>query len=900
VNRTPRFTNGARLGGYEILSLLGAGGMGEVYRARDEKLGRDVAIKVLSDSLAADAAYHARFEREARILASLNHPHIGAIYGSIESDGVRALVLEIVEGETLAELPPRPWSGGSSPGIKRLAVDDCLRMARQIAEALEAAHERGIVHRDLKPANIKVTPAWVVKVLDFGIARMAEPIDSDATHTPTVPAGPTQEGTAIGTAPYMSPEQARGLTVDARTDIWAFGCVLYELVAGRPAFGGDTATDSIAAVLTREPDWAALPPELPARIRELLRRCLKKDVRSRLQHIGDARIEIEETLAAVPGDTSSGTVAASRSASRRFAPGLLAAMIVAAVALPLGWLAGTYRTDSADPAFGRVVRLVSTAAHEWGPAISPDAKWIAYFSNARGKTDVWVKFIAGADAINLTAGAKFDVQSQGGIGGMDISPDGSQIAFAAQLPSQGASTWVIPAPTGGVPRQILGDGEQGMRWSPNGKQMVYVFGGGPLGDNIILADGDGQNPREIVKRADARHIHWLRWAPNGRFVYFNYGVGNGNTEGNEIFRASIPDGRLEPVVRTARRAIFPVPSPDGRGLFYSANPDSVDLGLWWRDLDSGRDVRVTTGVGEYAEASISKDRRLIVGTVLDVRQSLARVAVRFDQNVSLEPVTDGYTGDFDPAWFPDGSRMALSSSRTGQRNIWTTSAGSPPVPITTGSAIDERPVVSPDGSQIAFVSDRGGHRGIWTVSASGGAPKLASTVDVIDTISWAPDGKRLVYSTPRGDGPGLAILSLEDGRSTPLSTPHAATAPAWAPRGDVIAYVEPLGGTTGAFLKFVGADGRPLALGPAEDVRINNGVVAWSPDGRRLAVAAIIGNFRNSLSIVDLEGTPRVRHLTDLPDDVRPRGLTWNRDGASLTVGIMRASGDIFLAEQTR
>ena len=229
---------------------------------------------------------------------------------------------------------------------------------------------------------------------------------------------------------------------------------------------------------------------------------------------------------------------------------------------------------------------------------------------------------------------------------------------------------------------------------------------------------------------------------------------SGNTEGTEIFRASIPDGRLEPVVRTARRAVFPVPSPDGRGLFYGANPDSLDLSLWWRDLDSGRDVRVTTGVGEYAEATISADGRLIVGTVLDVRQSLERVAVRFDQKVTLEPVTDGYTGDFDPAWFPDGSRMVLSSSRTGQRNIWTTAAGSPAAPITTGSAIDERPVVSPDGTQIAFVSDRGGHRGIWTVSASGGTPRLASTVDVIDTISWSPDGQRLVYSTPRGDDAG--------------------------------------------------------------------------------------------------------------------------------------------------
>ena len=230
----------------------------------------------------------------------------------------------------------------------------------------------------------------------------------------------------------------------------------------------------------------------------------------------------------------------------------------------------------------------------------PDAKWVAYLSNARGPTDVWVKFIAGGDAINLTASAKVGVQSQAGISGLEISPDRSQIAFAA---STSQTTWVIPAPTGGVPRPILARGDRIPVVARRQADGLHLRRRTARRQHHPGRWGRAE-PTEIVKRAGARHIHWLRWAPDGQFVYFNYGAMSGNTEGTEIFRASIPDGRLEPVVRTARRAAFPVPSPDGRGLFYAANPDSLDLGLWWRDLDSGRDVRVTTGVGEYAEATI--------------------------------------------------------------------------------------------------------------------------------------------------------------------------------------------------------------------------------------------------------------------------------------------------------
>jgi len=287
---------GQQIGSYRIGSLLGAGGMGEVYRASDGKLGRDVAIKVLPEVFLSDPERVARFEREAKVLATLNHPHIGAIYGLEEADistpsgpaTVRALVLELVEGETLAE----------RIALGPLPIQEALTVARQIADAIDAAHEKGIVHRDLKPGNVKITPAGMVKVLDFGLAKVGSADGSVPHQGPTVTAGSTREGLILGTAAYMSPEQARGKPVDKRTDIWAFGCVLYEMLTGRPALAGETVSDTIAAILEREPEWQALPGGTPASVRSLLKRCLEKDPRQRLRDIGDARLELDHALAA--------------------------------------------------------------------------------------------------------------------------------------------------------------------------------------------------------------------------------------------------------------------------------------------------------------------------------------------------------------------------------------------------------------------------------------------------------------------------------------------------------------------------------------------------------------------------------------------------------------------------
>ena len=286
-------TAGTRLGPYEIASLIGAGGMGEVYQAHDTKLGRDVAIKVLPEAFAHDPERLSRFQREAKMLAALNHPNIATIHGLEQANGTSHLVMELVAGETLADRVKREGA---------LPIEEALAICKQIAEALEAAHEKGIIHRDLKPANVKVTPQGKVKVLDFGLAKAFEgdAANDNPSNSPTLSMAATMHGVILGTAAYMSPEQARGKAVDKRTDIWAFGCVLYQLLCGRPAFEGEDVTEILAAVVKTEPDWSQLPESTPSAIRTLLRLCLRKDKRQRLQDAAGIRIEIEEALAAPP------------------------------------------------------------------------------------------------------------------------------------------------------------------------------------------------------------------------------------------------------------------------------------------------------------------------------------------------------------------------------------------------------------------------------------------------------------------------------------------------------------------------------------------------------------------------------------------------------------------------
>ena len=468
---------GKQIGVYRIVSLLGAGGMGEVYRARDSKLERDVAIKVLPGALTSDADRLARFQREARVLASLNHAHIAAIYGVEDTAGVPALVLELVEGETLAE---RLAKGPLAPA-------GALNVARQIADALDAAHEVGVIHRDLKPANIKITPAGTVKVLDFGLAKVTE-----ASASGLLTSGLSHEGLILGTAAYMSPEQARGLAVDKRTDIWAFGCVLYEMLTGRQAFAGTTPSDTIAAILDREPDWAALAASTPAAVRNLMQRCFEKDPKRRLRDIGDVPFALDDLL--VPS-------ASSPPVRRPLWKRVLPAIALTAVAGALTGTAVWYLKPAPPLKVMRATYVLPDGQRFTNPgrqivAISPDGTQIVYVANLR----LYLKSMDAVEGVEIAG-----TRSMSGVTSPVFSPDGQSVAYWENT-GRGAGSGVLKkiAMSGGASFTLCpANIPHGMTWDESG----ILFGASGAG--VMRVPAHGGTP-ELIVPADGRQPHQCR------------------------------------------------------------------------------------------------------------------------------------------------------------------------------------------------------------------------------------------------------------------------------------------------------------------------------------------------------------------------------------------------------
>ena len=869
-----------RLGRFEIVSTLGTGGMGEVYRARDTTLGREVAIKVLAPHLASRPDALRRFEQEARTVAALADPNIITIFDVATDGPTPFLVTELLQGVTLRDRlleGSLDWSSAVDLGI-------------QITRGLAAAHAAGIVHRDIKPQNIFITRAGIVKLLDFGIARLSEPIARDVTDESGVQTlHATTEAVIVGTPAYMSPEQARGHALDRRTDVFACGCVLHEMLSGAGPFARPTSADSLAAVLETEPPPLPVDPSRPLIVDRVVSRCLAKDARDRFQSANDLQFVLESVRD--PVLTPVGRTEPRRS---RISPVWWLAG-VAALTLGIGSLLISRRNEQASvrPSI-RATVVVPASARPIAPAISPDGKWVAYVGLGDGRPDLFAQFINGGAPVNLTLEADMPVQNRTIVGGIDVLPDGSGIAVAGRPRSVGLfqvpGIWVIPAPAGGPARRVT-DRYASLRWSPDGKRIAGVIANPLLGDAIAVANADGQDERILVPLQDGLHLHQVAWGHDGRYIYYTRTLEVNHALG-DIYRVSVDGGEPEAVITTAGTAMYPAPTPDGRALVYAANHSGEGLNIWWRPLDGSPEWRVTNGAGEYTEPYLARAGRHLVCLARRRKGGLIRIPI--DPAARAEVVGVAGSGDGEPSVSAASNRIFISSARSGHRRIWSMDlAGQRAVPLTSGSDDDRRPAVSPDGRQLAFISNRGGRRGIWLAAAEGGTPRLLVNANVVDSVSWSPDNRRLVYAAPEGGEMKLWIIGTEGGPPGVISR-ATGRAPGWSPRGDAIVVVRAAGEV--AHLHFTSASGEvvrePIAIGPVSLPT----ALAWSPDGTHIGMVNLPGRAAAEVWLLRVSDG-HLRKLTEFVAPVELEGVAWTPDGKALLVGRTEYETEVVLIE---
>ncbi len=708
---------GSRLGPYSVTGALGVGGMGEVYRARDARLNRDVAIKVLPPSFATDPDRMARFAREAQVLASLSHPNIAAIYGLEESGGASALIMELVEGSTLAER----IAAGPIP------VEEALAIARQIAEALEAAHEKGIIHRDLKPANIKITPEGKVKVLDFGLAKAmdTDPISGGSpANSPTLTLDSTRAGQIMGTAAYMSPEQARGKAVDRRTDIWAFGVVLFEMLTGRSIFEGETVSDTLAAVLRADLDWKLLPPDTPPKVRRLMKRCLERDPKRRLRDIGDAWIEMDGSDEPAP---AAAAVVAPQPAWRKWLPWAVAVAIGAA---GIAW--GLLRPPVAPPR--PVTRWMLPQKGFVGFVnVSRDGTKVAYTEGSLNSVHIAVRMLDEFEGKPLSgADGFFPV----------FSPDGQWVLYSTP------QNKLKKVPVTGGASITLCDGTtaSGGAW---GDDDTIVFAGGK---GLMRVAGSGGTPEALTtvdpKNRESAHMH-PQFLPGGKILFTV--AASGATEGGKAAVLNLKTKTYKVIAPAGLVARY---APSGHLVYLRAGT------LFALPFDikgmvaTGSEAPVIEGVssvgpGMYADYSFS-DAGLLVYMVGATGTQSGTTMAWADRKGTIQPISAKPQLWGTGRLSPDGTRIA--NGLGAERDIWVYELDRGASTRLSFDGSSDTPIWSPDGKRIVF-GKNSAKVGLYSVPADGsGKPELLLATDRVPVpTSFTLDGKTIIYTLTGGN-----------------------------------------------------------------------------------------------------------------------------------------------------
>jgi Tol biopolymer transport system component/predicted Ser/Thr protein kinase len=882
---------GGRIGSYEIVSAIGAGGMGEVYRARDTKLARDVALKVLPSEFALDPDRLARFTREAQVLASLNHQNIAAIYGFEEN----ALVLEFVDGPTLAD---RIAQGP-------LSIDDALPIARQIAEALEAAHEQGIIHRDLKPANIKVRPNGTVKVLDFGLAKLVEGSGAGGasraggadgaggadwagwvgagkeigvTQSPTITTpAMTMAGVILGTAAYMSPEQAKGKPADTRSDIWAFGVVLFEMLTGRRAFQGDDVSDTLAAVLRGDADWSALPADTPLRIRTLLQRCLRRDAQKRLPHIAMARCEIDETAADQPVAVTTAPIVRP-SLARRSWPVVIAVVLAAAMTSGVWWM---FRPAPVSPLVARFTIPFADEVQATYPsrnvAISNDGSQIVYVANGR----------LNLRSLSESAATVIANSERGAISTPAFSPDGQSLVYEWLTARGTGPTLKTISTRGGTPTtvaQLKVGTVLGLSWSADG--IVYS----DLEAGVVRVSPAGGQAETLVQPASGEVFQGPSLLPGGRAVLFAVGtnrqIGTNTTldtwDQAKIVVRTLPAGERRTLIEGGSDPRY---LPTGHLLFVrSGTLFGVPFDVNRLEV-KGRPIPVVDGVARVisgrasnglTQLGISATGSLVYATgPASASSAQPRLAV-IDRTGKLEELKLPAGFYERPRVSPDGSQLALGSEESGGTHIWIHDlSGKSSIRQLTFDGKNRFPIWSHDGTRVAFQSDRDGDLAIfWQRSdGSGTAERVTKPEKGTSHIpeSWSSDGKHLLYTVSETATNALWVYSLETRKSAPFADVRSPRliSPTFSPDGRWIAYTVLSGVGNQVFMQPFPATGAKYLVGSGQRPQ-------WSPDGKEIFFLRTEGTFVKTVTT-----QPRVSLSTEaaLPFSVYlGRGFGFGRD----------------------